>query len=102
LRPGRFDRVIEIPIPDDASRKAILGVHLNGMNTKKISIGRLVERTKGYSGAELKATCVEAGMVAIRDGRSAVTQQDMMDAISRLDKKRTQGSTTASPEALYS
>ena len=102
LRPGRFDRVIEIPIPDDASRKAILGVHLTGMNTKKISIGRLVERTTGYSGAELKATCVEAGMVAIRDGRSAVTQQDLMDAISRLDKKRSQGSTTASPERLYS
>ena len=102
LRPGRFDRVIEIPIPDDASRKAILGVHLTGMNTKKISIGRLVERTKGYSGAELKATCVEAGMVAIRDDRSAVTQQDMMDAISRLDKKRSQGSSTASPEGLYS
>ena len=102
LRPGRFDRVIEIPIPDDASRKAILGVHLASMNTKKITIGRLVERTKGYSGAELKATCVEAGMVAIRDGRSAVTQQDMMDAISRLDKKRTQGSSATSPEALYS
>jgi proteasome regulatory subunit len=97
-----FDRVIEIPIPDDASRKAILGVHLTGMNTKKISIGRLVERTTGYSGAELKATCVEAGMVAIRDGRSSVTQQDLMDAISRLDKKRSQGSTTASPERLYS
>ena len=51
LRPGRFDRVIEIPIPDDASRKAILGVHLSSMNTKKIAIGRVVERTKGYSGA---------------------------------------------------
>ena len=92
----------QIPIPDDASRKAILGVHLASMNTKKITIGRLVERTKGYSGAELKATCVRAGMVAMRDGRSAVTQQDMMDAISRLDKKRTQGSSATSPEALYS
>jgi len=102
LRPGRFDRVIEIPIPDDASRKAILNVHLNSMNTKKISIGRIVERTKGYSGAELKATCVEAGMIAIRDGRSSVSNQDMLDAISRLDKKRAQGTTVRSPEALYS
>jgi proteasome regulatory subunit len=102
LRPGRFDRVIEIPIPDDVSRKAILEVHLNSMNTKKISMGRVVERTKGYSGAELKATCVEAGMIAIRDERSSVTNQDMMDAISRLDKKRGQGSTMRSPEALYS
>ena len=102
LRPGRFDRVIEIPIPDDNSRKAILAVHLALMNTKKISIARVVERTKNYSGAELKATCVEAGMIAIRDGRSSVTQQDMMDAITRLDKKRTQGSTMRSPESLYS
>ena len=102
LRPGRFDRVIEIPIPDDGSSKAILNVHLSNMNTKKISINRVVERTKGYSGAELKATCVEAGMIAIRDGRSAVKQQDMMDAVTRLDKKRSQGSALRSPEALYS
>ncbi len=102
LRPGRFDRIIEIPIPDDVSRKAILSVHLGNMNTKKVSIGRIVERTKGYSGAELKATCVEAGMIAIRDNRSSVTQQDMLDAVSRLDKKRSQGTTMRSPEALYS
>ena len=102
LRPGRFDRVIEIPIPDDASRKAILKVHLDSMNTKKVTMGRVVERTKGYSGAELKATCVEAGMIAIRDGRSSVTNQDLMDAISRLDKKRSQGTSLRSPEALYS
>ena len=102
LRPGRFDRVIKIPIPDDASRKAILSVHLASMNTKKISIGRIVERTKGFSGADLKATCVEAGMIAIRAGRSVVTQQDLLDAVSRLDKKRSQGTTQRSPEALYS
>lgn len=102
LRPGRFDRIIEIPIPDDNSRKAILAVHLASMNTKKISIARVVERTKNYSGAELKATCVEAGMIAIRDGRTSVSQQDMMDAITRLDKKRTQGSSMRSPESLYS
>ena len=94
--------MIEIPIPDEASRKAILKVHLASMNTKKVAVGRIVERTTGYSGAELKATCVEAGMIAIRDGRSAVTQQDMLDAVSRLDKKRSQGRNPSSPEALYS
>jgi proteasome regulatory subunit len=102
LRPGRFDRVIEIPIPDESSRKAILSVHLGAMNTTKVSIARVVERTNGYSGAELKATCVEAGMIAIRDGRSSVRQSDLMDAVARLDKKRSQGSTMRSPEALYS
>jgi proteasome regulatory subunit len=102
LRPGRFDRVIEIPIPEEASRKAILTVHLDRMNTKKISVQRVVERTQGYSGAELKATCVEAGMIAIREGRSSVTQADMMEAVNRLDKKRSQGTIQRSPEALYS
>ena len=102
LRPGRFDRVIEIPIPDDDARKSILKVHLKSMNTKKINIQRIVERTKGYSGAELRATCVESGMIAIRDGRNTVTQTDVMDAVARLDKKRTQGTTVRSPEALYS
>jgi len=102
LRPGRFDRVIEIPIPDESSRKAILSVHLGAMNTTKVSIPRVVDRTNGYSGAELKATCVEAGMIAIRDGRSSVRQSDLMDAVARLDKKRSQGSTMRSPEALYS
>lgn len=102
LRPGRFDRVIEIPIPEDGSRKSILEVHLKAMNTKKLNLQRVVEKTKGYSGAELKATCVEAGMTAIRDGRSAITQSDMMAAVATLEKKRSQASTTASPERLYS
>ena len=102
LRPGRFDRVIEIPIPDDSARKEILAVHLSSMNTRKISVGRIVERTKGYSGADLKAICVEAGMIAIRDNRSTVLQRDMLEAVQRLDKKRSQGSIVRSPEALYS
>lgn len=102
LRPGRFDRIIEIPIPDDESRKSILNVHLKSMNTKKINVQRIVERTKGYSGAELKATCVESGMIAIRAGRYTVTQNDVLEAVTRLDKKRSQGTSLRSPEALYS
>ena len=102
LRPGRFDRVIEIPLPDDDSRKAILEVHLKGMNTKRIQMNRIVEKTQGYSGAELKATCVEAGMIAIRDNRSIVTNSDLAAAVTRLDKKKSQGSKHSSPEALYS
>ena len=102
LRPGRFDRVIEIPLPDDESRKAILEVHVKGMNTQRIQMKRSVEKTQGYSGAELKATCVEAGMIAIRDNRSTVTNADMLAAVSRLDRKKTQGAGQSSPEALYS
>jgi len=102
LRPGRFDRVIDIPLPDDESREEILKVHLENINTKKVQLRRVVEKTQGYSGAELKATCVEAGMIAIRDGRSVVVHSDLMAAVTRLDKKRSQGSQNSSPEALYS
>lgn len=101
LRPGRFDRVIEIPLPEDASRKSILSVHLKGMNIKKLNLQRVVEKTKGYSGAELRAICVEAGMVAIRDGRSSVAQADMMSAVATLEKKRSQTTTQGTPERLY-
>lgn len=102
LRPGRFDRVIEIPLPDEDSRKAILEVHIKGMNTQRIQMKRIVEKTQGYSGAELKATCVEAGMIAIRDNRSSVTNADMLAAVNRLDRKKSQGAGQSSPEALYS
>lgn len=102
LRPGRFDRVIEIPLPDEDSRKAILEVHIKGMNTQRVQIKRIVDKTQGYSGAELKATCVEAGMIAIRDNRSTVTNADLIAAVTRLDQKKSQGTGHSSPEALYS
>jgi proteasome regulatory subunit len=102
LRPGRFDRVIEIPMPDEKARSAILSLHVKNMNTKRINVQRIVELTEGYSGAELKATCVEAGMNAIRDKRDTVTQNDILGAVKRINSKRTQGGISATPEGLYS
>ena len=102
LRPGRFDRVIEIPMPDEKARSAIISLHVKNMNTKRINVQRVVELTEGYSGAELKATCVEAGMNAIRDKRDTVTQNDILGAVKRINSKRTQGGISATPEGLYS
>ena len=102
LRPGRFDRVIEIPMPDEKARSAILSLHVKKMNAKRINVQRVVELTEGYSGAELKATCVEAGMNAIRDKRDTVTQNDILGAVKRINSKRTQGGISATPEGLYS
>ncbi|NCG42311.1 MAG: proteasome-activating nucleotidase [Euryarchaeota archaeon] len=102
LRPGRFDRVIEIPMPDEKARSAILSLHVKNMNTKRINVQRVVELTEGYSGAELKATCVEAGMNAIRDKRDTVTQNDILAAVKRINSKRNQGGVSATPERLYS
>jgi proteasome regulatory subunit len=101
LRPGRFDRVIEIPLPDESGRKTILSIHFNKMSTSRINIPKIVEMTEGFSGAELKATSVEAGMIAIREGRSKVKQEDAISAVLRIKKKRESNGISASPDALY-
>ena len=101
LRPGRFDRVIEIPLPDDNGRKTILGIHLSKMTTTRVNIAKVVEQTEGFSGAELKATTVESGMIAIRDGRSKVKQEDLQLAVDRIKKKRETNGISSSPDALY-
>jgi proteasome regulatory subunit len=102
LRPGRFDRIVTIPLPDEKARKAILELHTSSMSTKRVKIQRIVDKTEGYSGAELKATCVEAGMIAIRDKRSSITNDDLMLAVTRLNEKKSTAGRTTSPEALYS
>jgi proteasome regulatory subunit len=101
LRPGRFDRVIEIPLPDESGRKTILSIHFDKMSTTRINISRIVEQTEGFSGAELKATAVESGMIAIRDGRSKVKQEDVQLAVERIKKKRETNGISSSPDALY-
>ena len=102
LRPGRFDRVIEIPIPDDVGRKAIFQLNIDKMSTKKIQLKQIVDKTNGFSGAEIKATCVEAGMIAIRQGRGYITQSDFMDSIKRINLKKIKGGLKDSPDTIYS
>ena len=102
LRPGRFDRVIEIPIPDDVGRKAIVKLHISKMTTKKLNIKQIVDKTEGFSGAEIKATCVEAGMIAIRDGRAHINQDDFMESVKRINLKKISGGLKDIPDVLYS
>ena len=101
LRPGRFDRVIEIPIPDEKGRKSILKLNIDLMSTKRINLSKIIEKTEGFSGAELKATCVEAGMIAIRDDRSHITNDDFLASIKRINEKRSKGGFKDSPDGLY-
>ena len=66
-RPGRFDREIEIGIPDKKGRKEILQIHTRGMPlASDVSLDKLAEMTKGYTGADLAALCREAAMKCIR------------------------------------
>ena len=68
LRPGRFDQLIYIPLPDLETRKKIFEVHLRGKPLAgDVDIDRLAEQTDGYSGADIAAVCNEAVMAAIRE-----------------------------------
>jgi proteasome regulatory subunit len=85
LRPGRFDRLIEIPLPDEKGRLEILKIHTRNMNiSKDISMEALAAEIEGSSGADIKAICTEAGMFAIRDDRDLVLQSDFEKAISKV------------------
>jgi len=68
LRPGRFDRVVLVSVPDAKSRKEVFKVHLKGMPlAKDVKIEELVTKTDGYVGADIEAVCREAAMLALRD-----------------------------------
>jgi transitional endoplasmic reticulum ATPase len=100
LRPGRFDRIIEVPNPDSKGREQIFKIH-----TKKkpladnVSISKLVELTNGFSGAEIAAVANRAATAALKryvNGKSEnikeikVTQQDLLDAIDKVQPRKTE------------
>jgi proteasome regulatory subunit len=85
LRPGRFDRIIEIPLPDIEGRVAILDVHTRKMSlAPEVTMKEIAVLTEGKNGADLKAICMEAGMYAIRRERDAVSRDDFLDAIEKI------------------
>ena len=85
LRPGRFDRFIEVPLPNDEGRKEILKIHTEKMALdEEADLDVLSSLTEGLSGADLKAVCTEAGMFAIREKRDKVTVADFMDAVDKV------------------
>jgi len=88
LRPGRFDRHIEVPLPDERGRYQILRIHTRGMRLKNVDLRKIAKETEGASGADLKALVVEAGMNAIRHRRKYVTRKDFMVAIEKIIKKK--------------
>jgi transitional endoplasmic reticulum ATPase len=65
-RPGRFDREIEIGIPDVIGRKEILQIHTRGMPLSQVNLNEVAKRTHGYVGADLAALCREAAMFSLR------------------------------------
>lgn len=86
LRPGRFDRLVDFPIPESEGRESIFKIHMRGINIdmKNFNLNRLVEMTKGATGAEIKAIVTEAGMFAIRKELDTVYFHDFLDAANKV------------------
>ena len=101
LRPGRFDRIIDINLPNPDARECIFEVHCKHMPLSgSVSFRKLAISTEGYSGAEIKSVVIEAGMQAISDGRSSCNFNDFSDAISSIDCKRKESKHNG-PDSLY-
>ncbi|RNI15329.1 AAA family ATPase [Methanohalophilus sp. RSK] len=79
LRPGRFDRLIHVDLPDSAGREAIFGIHLKGKPlSEDVNIHELAGLTDGYCGADIEAICREASMLSIRENvRPAMKREDV-------------------------
>jgi len=88
LRPGRIDRKIEFPPPNEEARLDILKIHSRKMNlTRGINLRKIAETMPGSSGAEVKGVCTEAGMYALRERRVHVTQEDFEMAVAKIMQK---------------
>ena len=98
LRPGRFDRLIEVPKPGWDARKQILKIHTREMNVDdSVDMEEIASETDGFTGAELASLATEAGMFAIRDDRTEVRTADFHEA---LEKVGDDDDTTGTPIAF--
>ncbi len=89
LRPGRFDRIIEVPPPDYRGRLEIFRIHTRRMKlSKDVDLAYLAKITEGATGADIKAICTEAGYNAIRARRKVVKMEDFLKAVESVLKGR--------------
>ncbi|KAK9497925.1 hypothetical protein O3M35_003823 [Rhynocoris fuscipes] len=89
LRSGRLDRKIEFPHPNEDARARIMQIHSRKMNISvDVNFEELARSTDDFNGAQCKAVCVEAGMIALRRNASMVTHEDFMDAILEVQAKK--------------
>lgn len=90
LRPGRLDRKVEIPLPNELSRLDIIKIHSKKINTKgDIDWESIAKLSEDFNGADLRNVCTEAGMMAIRADRDYVIEEDFMKATRKIkDSKK--------------
>lgn len=98
LRPGRIDRKIEFPLPDIKTRRRIFQIHTSKMTlADDVNLEEFVMTKDEFSGADIKAICTEAGLLALRERRMKVTHVDFKKAKEKVMFKKKEGV----PEGLY-
>lgn len=89
LRSGRLDRKIEFPLPNEEARAQILKIHSRKMTVDEgVNWPELARSTDEFGGAQLKAVCVEAGMIALRKGQARIGHEHYVDAIAEVQAKK--------------
>lgn len=89
LRSGRLDRKIEFPHPNEDARARIMQIHSRKMNvSSEVNFEELARCTDDFNGAQCKAICVEAGMIALRRTATELTHEDYMDGILEVSAKK--------------
>lgn len=89
LRSGRLDRKIEFPLPTEEGRAQILRIHSRKMTVGPgINFEELARSTDEFNGAQLKAVCVEAGMIALREGASVLGHEHFNLGIAEVQSKK--------------
>lgn len=101
LRPGRFDRIVNIPLPDTPSRLSILNVHCKNKNiSQDVDLSTIAELTSGFSGAEIKNLMNEAAIFAVRNNYTIIDDKNIRDALEKLTVGLIKQNDTRSSEAI--
>ena len=91
LRPGRLDRLIEVPLPGKEGVKQIFTIHSRNMTLdKNIKLDRVLKKLEHFSGAEIRAVCTESGYFAIRNKRTKIIESDLLLAVEKVKQKEKQ------------
>ena len=99
MRAGRFDRQINVTLPDLNERKEIFQVHLKGLRlSQNFDLEGIAKHTPGFSGADIANVCNEAALTAARKGKQDIDNQDFMDAVDRVVGGIERKKTIMSPE----
>ena len=101
LRPGRFDRIVNVPLPDTSSRLSILNVHCKNKNiSQDVDLLKIAELTSGFSGAEIKNLMNDAAIFAVRNNSTIIEDQNVRDALEKLTVGLIKQNDTRSNEAI--